>query len=104
MMTWILVAAMLMLAAAVALALVRVVRGPSTLDRLLAFDAVLVFLVGILVVASIHWHTNEFIELILVITSLGFFTTVVFYYYLNRMPADSEEFSHTVQGREDERP
>jgi multisubunit Na+/H+ antiporter MnhF subunit len=83
----------LLLSIATALALWRLFKGPSSLDRLLAFDAILILLVAKLVVASVRWKTDEFLELILVITSLGFFTTVVFYYYLSRLPIGSPDFT-----------
>jgi multicomponent Na+:H+ antiporter subunit F len=99
-MTYVLIISFALLCAATSLALWRVVRGPTTLDRILAFDAVLVYLVGMVVVASIHRRTAEYLELILVITSLAFFTTVVFYYYLNRLPANSPDFQGSDEQKE----
>lgn len=71
------------LAFAVSLAGVyRMVMGPSTLDRLVGFDTLTAAVVAMIVIVSIHRHTSDYMELILIITGLGFFTTVAFYYYL----------------------
>jgi multisubunit Na+/H+ antiporter MnhF subunit len=45
-----------------------------------------------MVLFSIYWRTEMFVELIVVIASLGFLTTVAFYYYLSsRREEISEE-------------
>ena len=71
------------LAFMVALAgLYRLLVGPSTLDRLVGFDTLTAAVVGLLAITSIHQNTTHYMELVLIITGLGFFTTVSFYYYL----------------------
>jgi multisubunit Na+/H+ antiporter MnhF subunit len=37
-----------------------------------------------MVLFSIYWRTDMFLELIVIIASLGFLTTVAFYYFLSR--------------------
>lgn len=64
--------------------LLRMVLGPTTLDRVLAFDGIVICSVALLVLFSIYWQTVLFVELIVVIASLGFLTTVAFYFYLSR--------------------
>ena len=81
------------LSGCVVLGLVRLARGPTVLDRLLALDAVLFFGVGILAVVSILDRTALYLELILVVALLGFLTMVAFFYYLNRLPRGSPEFA-----------
>lgn len=60
----------------------RIARGPTTLDRMVGFDTLVIAVVGLACLFSIHARTAEYVELILVVTALGFFTTVCFYYYL----------------------
>lgn len=64
--------------------LARMVIGPTTLDRILAFDGIVIATVAMMVLFSIYWRTDMFIELIVIIASLGFLTTVAFYYFLSR--------------------
>jgi multisubunit Na+/H+ antiporter MnhF subunit len=68
----------------VLLALLRLVRGPTVLDRILAFDLIAICAVGMIVVLSIKWRTALFMELILIFALLGFFGTVAFVFYLHR--------------------
>lgn len=69
----------------------RLIVGPSSLDRILAFDAIVICAVGLTVVLSRMWNTAVFIELILIIASLGFFTTVAFVYYFALTPDTLED-------------
>lgn len=62
--------------------LYRLYSGPTTLDRLVGFDTITASVLGMIVIVSIHQNTADYMELILIITGLGFFTTVAFYYYL----------------------
>jgi multisubunit Na+/H+ antiporter MnhF subunit len=72
------------------LCLVRMALGPTTLDRILAFDGIVISTVAMIALFSIYWRTAEFLELIVVIASLGFLTTVAFYFFLSRQaPAAS---------------
>jgi multisubunit Na+/H+ antiporter MnhF subunit len=73
-----------MLALAILLGAVRLVRGPSIMDRVLAFDLITTCAVGMIVLLSIRWRTVLYLELILVFSLLGFLTTVAFVFYLNR--------------------
>ena len=66
------------------LCLGRMVLGPTLLDRVLAFDGIVICTVAMMVLFSVHWQTTLFAELIVVIASLGFLTTVAFYFYLSQ--------------------
>ena len=59
-------------------------KGPSVVDRILAFDAVVLCAVGFTVLLSRWWQTELYMELILIISSLGFFGTVAFVFFLQR--------------------
>lgn len=69
----------------------RFVRGPSVLDRILAFDLCAVAAVGILVLLSLWWETNEYLELLLVYALLGFSTSASFTTYLIRSESSERE-------------
>jgi multisubunit Na+/H+ antiporter MnhF subunit len=71
---------------ATVLCLVRMALGPTTLDRILAFDGVVIATVAMMVLFSFYWRTAMFIELIVIIAGIGFLTTVAFYYFLSRLP------------------
>jgi multisubunit Na+/H+ antiporter MnhF subunit len=68
----------------VLLALYRLARGPTLLDRILAFDLIAICSIGMIVVLSMKWRTPLFMELILIFALLGFFGTVAFVFYLHR--------------------
>jgi multisubunit Na+/H+ antiporter MnhF subunit len=72
-----------MLAVAILLGLVRLVRGPSVMDRVMSFDLITTCAVGMIVLLSIRWHTVLYLELILIFSLLGFLTTVAFVFYLH---------------------
>ena len=72
-----------LLALAIFCGLYRLARGPSVLDRVLAFDLITTCSVGLLIALSIHWETTLYLELILIVSLLGFLTTVAFVFYLN---------------------
>lgn len=77
----------------------RIAAGPSTLDRLVGFDTLTAAVVAMIVIVSIHRHTADYMELILIITGLGFFTTVAFYYYLCQPKRRSgEDFNQEAEG------
>jgi multisubunit Na+/H+ antiporter MnhF subunit len=73
-----------MLILAILAGLVRLARGPSVLDRILAFDLIATCAVGMIVLLSVRWDTPLYLELVLVFSLLGFFGTVAFAYYLSR--------------------
>ena len=64
------------LAVALLLCLVRLVRGPSVLDRILALDTLYVDTIALLVVVGIRFAEPAFFDGALVIALLGFVSTV----------------------------
>jgi multicomponent Na+:H+ antiporter subunit F len=66
----------------------RLARGPTVVDRILAFDAVVLCAVGLITVLSRIWQSDSYLELILIISSLGFFGTVAFVLFLQRALPD----------------
>jgi multicomponent K+:H+ antiporter subunit F len=67
---------LLMLAAAIALAAVRLVVGPSPPDRILALDALYVDTVAIAVLLDIHHDSFAYLEAALLVALVGFVSTV----------------------------
>jgi multisubunit Na+/H+ antiporter MnhF subunit len=69
---------------AILLALIRLVRGPTVLDRILAFDLIATSAVGMVALLSVLWRTAVYVELILVFSLLGFAGSVAFVFHLHR--------------------
>jgi multicomponent Na+:H+ antiporter subunit F len=67
--------------------LYRLARGPTVLDRIMAFDLIATCAVGKVVLLSMLWNTPIYIELVLVFSLLGFFGAVAFVYHLSRSPS-----------------
>ena len=84
MMTTILYVAFCVLTLAIALGMVRLARGPTVIDRIMAFDLITTSAVGMIVLLSIQWKNAMYLELILIFSLLGFFGTVAFVHYLSR--------------------
>jgi multicomponent Na+:H+ antiporter subunit F len=80
------------LVVAMLLGFYRLARGPTVVDRVLAFDAVVLCAVSMTVLLSRLWETPLYLELILIVSSLGFFGTVALVFYLDRtMPDDGRD-------------
>lgn len=71
----------------------RLGRGPSIADRILAFDAVVLCAVGLTALLSRWWESPLYVELILIVSSLGFFGTVAFVFILQRTMPDRKEIA-----------
>jgi multicomponent Na+:H+ antiporter subunit F len=82
-----------LLTGAVALALYRLARGPTVIDRILAFDTIASCAVGMIVLLAIQQRTAVYLELILIFSLLGFVGAVAFAHYLSQTGdlADVEE-------------
>jgi multisubunit Na+/H+ antiporter MnhF subunit len=83
----------------------RLARGPSVVDRILAFDAVVLCAVGLTALLSRQWQSQFYIELILIVSSLGFFGTVAFVFFLQRaLPYGGEEAEERAEREKEGRP
>lgn len=84
--------------------LYRMVSGPTVLDRILAFDMVAISGVALMGILSIRWDTALFLELILIFSLLGFFSTVALVFYLQKSypayPPDEPEEGTAVESGE----
>ncbi len=72
------------LAAAVLIALYRVLRGPSWGDRITAFDFLSVSLAALIVILALKTGLRSFLDVALIVSILGFLGTVAFARYLLR--------------------
>ena len=62
----------------------RVIKGPTTPDRVIALDGIGINLVAIIAILSIMLRTNAFLDIILLIGILAFIGTVAFAKYLEK--------------------
>lgn len=76
--------ALLLLSASTLGFIYRVVKGPSTPDRVIALDAIGINLIGITTIISVILHTKAFLEIILLLGILAFIGTVAFSKFLEK--------------------
>jgi multisubunit Na+/H+ antiporter MnhF subunit len=73
---------------AMVLCLIRAVRGPSLFDRVLAFDCIMLNVVGAVLLLSVLFNTDAFMDVVLIVALLGFLGTVSLAAYLEGSLAD----------------
>lgn len=73
-----------MLTLAVLLTLWRLVRGPETVDRVLALDTLYINAVALLLLYGLHTRSTVYFEIALLVAALGFAGTVALCKYLMR--------------------
>ena len=78
------VASMYVVGLAMLFALVRLLRGPTVPDRVLALDTLFVAAIAELVLLGMHLGTAVYFEAALIIAMLGFVGTVVLSKYVLR--------------------
>ena len=66
------------------LSIVRLLLGPSSGDRILALDTMVINMLGIVVVLGIHQGVQIYFEVSLLIAMLGFVSTVALARFLLR--------------------
>lgn len=79
---WTASAALLLLAAGMALALVRLLRGPSLPDRVVALDLMSTITVGIIAVHAILSGETVYLDAAVILALIAFLGTVAFARYL----------------------
>jgi multicomponent Na+:H+ antiporter subunit F len=62
----------------------RLVRGPSIADRVVALDLLTTLGIGIVAAYAIGTNQVAFMDLAVIVALLGFLTTVAFAYYVER--------------------
>ena len=81
--SWALPIALSMLVLAMVLALVRLLKGPSAQDRVLALDTMYVNFVALVLLLGLRLGTALFFEAALLIALLGFASTVALARFLS---------------------
>jgi multicomponent K+:H+ antiporter subunit F len=66
------------------LSMLRLVLGPSTGDRILALDTMVINAIGLIVVLGIHQGVRVYFEVSLLVAMLGFVSTVALARFLLR--------------------
>ncbi|QKY70661.1 Na(+)/H(+) antiporter subunit F1 [Lentibacillus sp. CBA3610] len=84
MITFMLVASLILFGVAVGIALYRIIAGPTLPDRITAMDFIGVNLISVIGVISVLFNTLAFLEAILVMAILLFISTVAFARYIER--------------------
>lgn len=73
----------------------RLLEGPTALDRLIGFDMLSVTIVALVLVFSRATKSVDYIEFVIVVSSLSFLTTVAYFYYLMQLNPKDEEFKES---------
>lgn len=68
----------------IAIAVIRIVLGPSMPDRVIALDMIGVNLIAMIAVVSIMLKTKAFLEVILILGILSFIGTIAFSKFIER--------------------
>lgn len=71
-----LIVALIALALGQVLSMVRLVLGPTTGDRILALDTMVINTLGLVIVLGIHQGVKVYFEVALLVAMLGFVSTV----------------------------
>lgn len=89
------------------LALWRILSGPRILDRVIAYDSATICIIGMMVLLSIRWKSDQLIETIMIFSLLGFMGSIAFVCYLNtaipRQRASSEIWRQRKQEKKEGR-
>ncbi|TQR21573.1 Na(+)/H(+) antiporter subunit F1 [Psychrobacillus vulpis] len=80
----ILLTALALFAFSIAIALYRIIKGPSMPDRTVALDMIGVNLISSIAVISIVLKTKAFLEAILILGILAFISTIAISKYVER--------------------
>lgn len=99
MMTVVGVVATALLAAGALLAVVRMERGPSMLDRTVAFDVLTTALVGAIAVEAALSRRTESVPILVVLSLVGFVGSVTIARFAAVEPSTEEQRDQTLPGR-----
>lgn len=88
MMSIVTTAALLILVASLVLAAIRVIRGPSLPDRVIALDLIGVLSLAIVLVLTVRTREPVYLDVAIVFGIVAFMGTVAFARYLERVTED----------------
>lgn len=81
---WILLACMLLLSISIVVAVIRLFKGPSMSDRVLALDVIGYNIIGIVTILTVMMSTQAFLEIILLIGIIAFLGTIALSKFVER--------------------
>lgn len=81
---YILLACMLLLSISIVVAVFRLIKGPSTSDRVLALDVIGYNIIGIVTILTVMMNTQAFLEIILLIGIIAFLGTIALSKFVER--------------------
>ncbi|WP_342506777.1 Na(+)/H(+) antiporter subunit F1 [Sporosarcina sp. FSL K6-2383] len=76
--------ALVLFSTTIAIAVIRIILGPSMPDRVIALDMIGVNLIATIAVVSIMLKTKAFLEVILILGILSFIGTIAFSKFIER--------------------
>ena len=82
MIQWATSISLVLLGFAMALAIFRVIRGPSLADRILGLDTITTLGIGVIAVFAVRTGLYLYVDIALTLALLGFLSTVAFARYL----------------------
>jgi len=80
----VLITSLVFLTLSILVAIYRVIKGPSTADRVQALDYIGINLIASIAIFSILLHTHAYFDLILLVGILSFVGTIAFSRYVER--------------------
>lgn len=72
------------LALAIVLCLYRMIKGPTLVDRAVSSDTIAMQVVGLVILLTIRLGTLQFFDAVLIVSFLGFISTVAFAQFIGR--------------------
>lgn len=72
------------LALSVLILLIRFLKGPNVVDRIIALDLLITTGIGIIAMYSIVKNSSTFLDVTLILTLIAFLGTVGFSYYIEK--------------------
>jgi len=79
-----------LLTAALLLAFLRLARGPSLPDRVVALDLISMIIAGLIAAYVVWMRQPMLLDVVTVMAVISFFGTVAFARYLERRPTDED--------------
>ena len=79
-----LTASLVLFSITIAIAVIRIILGPSMPDRVIGLDMIGVNLIAVIAVISVMMNTKAFLEVILILGILSFIGTIAFSKFIER--------------------
>jgi len=76
--------ALVIISLGIVCAFLRLIRGPSLPDRVVALDLVVTLAIGIIVCYAILFNQPAFLDVAIIIALISFLGTIAFAYYIER--------------------